>query len=101
MLSDFEITPTAFLDGHTDQLRFDLVMWVNADKPFETVDWHTGKKSMRSRYRISVAAMHWNRKEPCWEFQSVGTRFLEHYENGLSEMILDWMQKHIPEADDA
>ena len=32
--------------------------------------------------------LDWNDHEPCWEFSSVGTRFLEDYVDGLSEYIL-------------
>ena len=99
MLSDFEIRPTAFLDDHTEPTRFDIVKWIKTE-PHEVVDWHTGKKRMSSRFCFSVATAQWNPKEPCWEFKSVGTRFLEYYEKGLCEEILEMLQAHIPEEDD-
>lgn len=35
-----------------------------------------------------VAWVDWNKREPCWEFASVGTRFLMDYENGLCEYVM-------------
>lgn len=87
---DFEIRPTTFLDGHTDPKRWDVVKWYDHD-PWGVIEWETGKKiSTRSCY--SVAFLWWNEKEPCWEFESVGTRFLEKYEEGLCEFILKWTE---------
>ena len=34
-----------------------------------------------------VAWIDWNDHEPCWEFSSVGTRFIDDYEDGLCEYI--------------
>lgn len=89
---DFEIRPTIFLDGHNDPKRWDVVKWVKRDKPREIFNLSTGKKEMSEKYCFSVASLEWNENEPCWEFRSVGPRFLEHYEEGLCEFILKWME---------
>ena len=34
-----------------------------------------------------VAWIDWNDREPGWEFSSVGTRFIDDYEDGLCEYI--------------
>ena len=60
MLSDFEIRPATYLDRHTEPNRYEVVKWVKTDKPFETVDWHTGKKSMRDSYCYTIAFVEWN-----------------------------------------
>lgn len=88
---DFEIRPTCFLDGHADPKRWDVVKWVNTE-PREVIDGRTGKKKMSDSYCYSVAQIWWNEKEPCWEFESVGTRFLEDYTEGLCEFILKWLE---------
>ena len=89
---DFEIRPTCFLDGHKDPKRWDIVKWEKHEKPMEVTDWETGKKKMQDTFCFSVATVEWNEKEPCWEFRSYGTRFLEYYEEGLCEFILKWLE---------
>ena len=88
---DFEIRPTCFLDGHKDQKKWDVVKWCTCD-PHEVVDGMTGKKKVIDTYCFSVAFLEWDDKEPCWEMRSVGTRFLEYYEEGLCEFILKWLE---------
>ena len=89
---DFEIRPTIFLDGHTDPKRWDIVKWAKHDKPMEVTDWETGEKKMQDKFCFSIATVEWNEKDPCWEFQSYGTRFLEYYEEGLCEFVLKWLE---------
>ena len=89
---DFEIRPAIFLDGHTDPRRWDVVKWCKKDKPTKVIEWETGKEKMQDTFCYSVAHLWWNNKEPCWEFESVGTRFLEDYEEGLCEWILKWTE---------
>lgn len=89
---DFEIRPTCFLDGHTDPKKWDVVKWVTREKPTEVFDLELGKKKLSDTFCFSVALLEWNEKEPCWEFRSVGTRFLEYYEEGLCEFVLKWTE---------
>ena len=88
---DFEIRPTIFLDGHTDPKRWDVVKWCKCE-PREVIDGITGETKMSDTYCFSVASIWWNEKEPCWEFESVGTRFLEYYEDGLCEFVYKWTE---------
>ena len=89
---DFEIMPTCFLDGHIDQKKWDVVKWCEEDTPIKVIDIETGEEKMKDTFCYSVAKIWWNEKEPCWEFESVGTRFLENYESGLCEFILKWIE---------
>lgn len=91
---DFEIRPTTYLDGHIEPKHYDVVKWDKRDEPIEVTDLRTGEKKMKDTFCYSVASIYWNEKEPCWEFESVGTRFLENYENGLCEYILKWLELH-------
>ena len=88
---DFEIRPTTFLDGHKDPTRFDVVKW-QKHEPIEVYDIALGKKRMSDRSCFSIAFLYWNKKEPCWEFESVGTRFLVYYEDGLCEFVREWLE---------
>ena len=89
---DFEIRPTIYIDGHKDQNHWDVVKWYKTEKPQKVTDWKTGEVKMQDTFCYSVAHFYWNEKEPCWEFKSVGTRFLEVYEDGLSEFVLNVME---------
>lgn len=88
---DFEIQPTAYLDGHIEPKQYEVVKWEKHD-PIEVIDLKTGEKKMSDTNCFSIASIHWNDREPCWEFKSVGTRFLRHYEEGLCEYILKWLE---------
>ena len=88
---DFEIRPMRFIDGHTDPKIWEVVKWRRCE-PREVIDVETGKKKISDTYCFVTAFLEWNEKEPCWEMHSVGTRFLEYYEEGLSEFILKWLE---------
>lgn len=88
---DFEIRPACFLDGHTDPKLWDVVKWVKHE-PYEVIDGRTGKKKTSDMHCFSIAFIEWNEEEPCWEFRSVGTRFLEYYEEGLCEFVYKWTE---------
>ena len=88
---DFEIRPMRFIDGHTDPKIWKVVKWWRCE-PREAIDVETGKKKISDTYCFVIAFLEWNEKEPYWEMHSVGTRFLEYYEEGLSEFILKWLE---------
>ena len=88
---DFEIRPMRFIDGHTDPKIWEVVKWCRCE-PGEVIDVEAGKKKISDAYCFVIAFLEWNEKEPCWEMHSVGTRFLEYYEEGLSEFILKWLE---------
>lgn len=68
---DFEIHPCVGINAETHD--------------FELVKYKGG-------YCYVVAWLDWDSSEPCWEFSSVGTRFLEDYEEGLSEWIMSFLE---------
>ena len=88
---DFEIRPTCFLDGPTDPKRWDVVKW-HDHGPVAVTDWNTGEKKISTRSCYSVASLKWDEKEGCWDFKSVGLRFLRDYVDGLNEFILKWTE---------
>lgn len=40
----------------------------------------------------SIGFLRWDKKEPCFDFESVGTRYLEYREDGLEEWLLKWCE---------
>lgn len=76
---DFEIRRPTRLDVAPEnyyKYNFDLVKW---DKGQEGKD-----------YCYSIAFLRWNLKEMTFDFESVGTRYLEYREDGLEQWLLQW-----------
>lgn len=51
----------------------------------EVIKWT--KNSNGKDYCFVVAFIDWDDDELSWDFRSVGTRFLDYYEDGLCEFI--------------
>lgn len=58
---------------------------------FDLVKWEKYSESDKE-YCFSIGHLEWNRKEPCFEFSSTGTRYLECREDGLEEWLLKWCE---------
>lgn len=68
--------------------RFDIVKWVNCE-PFETIDGRSGIEKTIDKYCYSIGTLEWNKHEPCFEFKSIGLRWLEAKpSNKVINMIL-------------
>lgn len=68
--------------------KFDIVKWVDCE-PFETINGRTGEKEIINKYCYSVGTLDWDEHEPCFEFQSIGLRWLEaNPSNKVINMIL-------------
>ena len=85
----FQFRSPTYLDGHFDPYEFDLVKW-REHEPYEVTDWQSGEKKLSTKYCFSIARLWWNDKEPCFEFESVGLRYLEYREDGLEEWLMKW-----------
>ena len=88
----FEIRPVTSLNGHTNPDKWEVVKWCKRKEPARVYDLELGAFKMSDTYCFVIAYVEWNEKEPCWEFRSVGTRFLEYYEDGLCEFICKWLE---------
>jgi hypothetical protein len=56
--------------------KFDIVKWGEC-APYTAIDGETGEERQTIKYCYSVGYLEWNPKEPCFEFKSVGLRWLE------------------------
>lgn len=90
--NNFQFRAPCYLDGHFEPYKYDLVRWVNRDIPTEVTDLTTGKKVMSDKYCYSIAQLTWNKKEGWFDFESVGTRYLEDRIDGLEEWILEFCE---------
>lgn len=60
---------------------------------FDLVKWDTTTfDGVKKNYCYSIGRLEWNRKESCFEFRSIGTRYLEYREEGLEKWLLKWCQ---------
>lgn len=57
-------------------LCFDVVKWEKSE-PFEAIDIRTGKRETHTEYCYSLGCLEWDSREGCFDFKSVGTRWLE------------------------
>ena len=74
---------------------FDLVKW-EAHNPIEVTELSTGKKKISTRSCFTVGTIRWDTREPGFEFESCGLRFLENYVEGLNQFVLDFCEKQKP-----
>ena len=88
----FQFRSPVYIDGHFEPNKYDLVKWVEHE-PEEIWDLSAGKKRMSTRHCFSVGFLVWDPKEPGFEFESCGLRYLEHRIDGLEQFILDFAEK--------
>lgn len=80
--------------------KYDIVKWAVAEPPYEALDIGTGKRKMVTEYCYTVGTLVWNRKEPCFEFESVGLRWLEAKPSeAVVDMILEFAEKKAKELE--
>lgn len=89
---DFEIRQYKSLNGQTDPNKLELVKWYKTDEPIEVTDGITGEKKIHDTFCYVVAFIDWNNRESCWEFRSVGLRFLDDYQEGLCEFVRKYLE---------
>ena len=77
-IDGFQIRDMIYLeDPPKDEIAFDIVKWAKYDSPKAIYDVCEKRVITTDEYCYSVARLVWNPKEPCFEFQSVGMRWLE------------------------
>ena len=94
-VDDFQICDPTYL-GEPPKDRpptFDIVKWFQTE-PREVIDLRTGKRKTSTEYCIVVAWLEWNAREPCFEFKSVGLRWLgANPTQRVIDMILEFAEK--------
>ena len=83
---------------------YDVVKWVQTE-PRKVISFETMKEETITEYCYSVAHLVWNRKEPCFEFNSIGLRWLEaNPTQAVIDMVLKFAEekaKELEENDEA
>ena len=81
-------------------IRFDVVKWFPEKKPYigtvyrsTPIGW-TSTEELITEHCYSVGILEWNSHEPCFEFRSIGLRWLEEKP---SEAVIDMILKFCEE----
>lgn len=81
-------------------IKYDIVKWKQCE-PHEVISLETGEPRIMSEFCYSVGTLEWNAHEPCFEFRSIGLRWLEEDVPGeVIDMILDFCEKKAAEMPD-
>ena len=83
--------------------KYDIVKWewVVADPPYEALNITTGKREMVTEYCYTVGTLVWNKKEPCFEFESCGLRWLEEKPpEAVVDMVLKFAEEKAKELEE-
>lgn len=89
-------------------IRFDIVKWVQEKNPHigtvcrltDSGNW-TAKEELITEFCYSVGTLEWDSCETCFDFKSVGLRWLEAKpSNAVVDMILDFCKRKEKEIDD-
>lgn len=87
-----EDMPTMSVRFKNFEIR-ECIGWNAKHAKYELVKWSNEKlTSTGKRYCWVVAFIRWNEKEPCWQFDCVGMRFIDDYEEGLCEFVQRFMR---------
>ena len=65
-----------FDENKNNLYKFDVVKWEECE-PHEVIDEITNKRKVVTKFCYSVGFLEWDKKESCFEFKSVGLRWLE------------------------
>lgn len=80
---------------------FDVVKWEQYDHPTKTINLRTGEQEESTEYCYSVGRLVYDAKEPCFDFESVGLRWLEaHPDEDVEKWIIKWCEYKLQELDD-
>ena len=78
---------------------FDVVKW-ESDTPIEAVDIVDGKRKTFTEYCYSVGHLVYDPKEPCFDFESVGLRWLEAKpDEDVINWVIKWCEYKLQELD--
>lgn len=89
----FQIRQPNYLDGHFEPDIYDIIKWVKREEPTKVYSLSEEKYIISTEYCFSVAQIKWDKHEDWFDFESIGTRFLENYIDGLNEWIMNFINE--------
>ena len=94
-LNEFGFSKVCFLGSDKDVFpqQIDIVKWEETE-PRRVFSLNEMKYIESTSYCFVIGTLKWNEKEPCWEFESTGTRYLEYGTEELNKWLLDFCNKY-------
>lgn len=92
--NEFALRKVAYMDGRDAFPKEIAVVKEVQCEPFVAYSLKEEKYITRTSYTYVVAFLKWDSKEPCWEFGSVGTRYLEDGNTELNKWLLDFCNRY-------
>lgn len=66
-------------------------IYLNGKEP-DKYEFNICKLNSDGKTHFVIGKFWWDYDEPCWRFESCGTRYLEYYTEGLNEWLLKVME---------
>lgn len=94
-MNEFGFSRVSFLGSDKDVFpnKIHIVKWVNCE-PTEYTSVEKRAYTTMTAYCYVIGSLEWNDNEPCWEFKSIGTRYLEVGTEELNKWVLDFCNKY-------
>lgn len=73
--------------------KIHVVKWVNCE-PTKVYSVEKKEYTTMTCYSYVIGQLMWNSHEPCWEFKSVGTRYLEVGTEELNKWLMDFCNRY-------
>jgi hypothetical protein len=91
----FQFRSPAFLGKPPKEAKdwYDLVKWMDYGEPMRIYDVDKQEYTIQKEHCFSVGELKWDENEDWFNFESVGTRFLQYYQEGLSEWIMEFVSR--------
>lgn len=97
--NEFALRKVAYIDGR-DTFPYEIAIVKEVQcEPRTAYSLDEEKYVTRTYYAYVIAHLKWNSEEPYWEFDSVGTRYLEDGNIELNEWLLNFCEKYFVNED--
>lgn len=94
-MNEFGLSKVSFFGSGKDVFphKIHVVKWVECE-PFTAYSFDKKKYVTVDKHCYVIGSLEWNDHEPCWEFSSVGTRYLEDGTEELNKWLMDFCNKY-------
>lgn len=91
--TDFEMRRTKRAERERYPIVYEIVKWYNTDHPIKCFSSEQNKEVEQSRFCYTVAFIRFDKKQWDWDFDSVGTRYIDNYVPGMTEWVKEWIEE--------
>lgn len=95
-MDEFAFAPIHYWGSDMDvfHYKFHIVKWVETEQ-MRIYSLDEKRYVEHTTYNYAIGELEWDDHEPCWEFRSIGTRFLEDGTEELMKWILDFTKNYV------